>query len=63
MESLDECWRKSSYSGDGGASCVEIGQIHGAILVRDTKQHGHGQVHRFPATAWREFVADIKANQ
>jgi hypothetical protein len=63
MENLDERWRKSSYSGDGGGSCVEVGQTHATVLVRDTKQHGHGQVHRFPATAWREFVADIKANQ
>lgn len=63
MKRPGECWRKSSYSGGEGGACVEVGQTHGAILVRDTKQHGHGQVHRFPATAWREFVADIKANQ
>lgn len=63
MEHLNESWRKSSYSGNGGASCVEVGQAHAAVLVRDTKQHSHGQVHRFSATAWREFVADIKAHQ
>jgi hypothetical protein len=63
MEHLDESWRKSSYSGNGGASCVEVGQTPGTVLVRDTKQHGYGQVYRFPATAWREFTAGIKANQ
>jgi hypothetical protein len=60
MKRLDDCWRKSSHSGGEGGGCVEVGQAHDTVLVRDTKQHGHGQVHRFPATAWREFVATIK---
>lgn len=60
MKRLDECWRKSSYSGGGSGGCVEVGQTHDTVLVRDTKQHGHGQVHRFAPAAWREFVAAIK---
>jgi hypothetical protein len=60
MENLDESWRKSSYSGDGGASCVEVGQTHDTVLVRDTKQHGHGQVHRYSPAEWRTFIADVR---
>jgi hypothetical protein len=60
MERLDEQWRKSSYSGGGSGGCVEVGQAHATVLVRDTKQDGDGQVHRFTPTAWRTFVAAIK---
>jgi Domain of unknown function (DUF397) len=27
-ESIELCWRKSSYSGNGGASCVEVASDH-----------------------------------
>jgi hypothetical protein len=63
MENLDESWRKSSYSGDGGGSCVEVGQAHGTVLVRDTKQHGRGLVHRFTSTAWHAFISDLKTGK
>jgi hypothetical protein len=39
MEHLgSRCWRKSSYSGNGGADCVEVGAHaqDGRVLVRDT---------------------------
>ena len=62
MERLDECWRKSSYSGGGSGGCVEVGEANNKVLVRDTKQHGYGQVHGFTPTAWRTFVAAIKAS-
>ena len=61
MEGTTISWRKSSYSGNGGANCVEVADRQGAVLVRDTKQHGHGQVHRFTAEAWRAFMVDVKA--
>jgi hypothetical protein len=54
-------WRKSSYSGNGGAQCVEAGYIPGAILVRDTTQHGHGPVLRMTPGAWRRLTASIRA--
>jgi hypothetical protein len=55
-------WRTSSHSNNGG-ECVEAGQVRGAVLVRDTKQHGRGRVHRFTAAEWREFIARIKASE
>ncbi len=49
MERVDDLrWRKASFSGNGGASCIEVGQARdGMILVRDTKNRGRGPVHRY----------------
>jgi hypothetical protein len=59
MERLDPRWRKSSYSGNGGADCVETGSIPGAVLVRDTKDRD-GAVLTFTAAAWCAFAAELK---
>lgn len=60
MKPLDECWRKSGYSGGEGGACVEVGQAHGTVLVRDTKHHGHGIVHRYSPAEWRAFIAGVR---
>ena len=54
-------WRKSSYSGNGGTDCVEVGAPATAdrVLVRDTKDCG-GPVLRFSPAAWRRFAAQVK---
>ncbi len=54
-------WRKSSYSGNGGANCVEVGARAEAdhVLVRDTKDRG-GPVLRVSPSAWRRFAAQVK---
>jgi hypothetical protein len=57
------CWRKSSYSGGNGGDCVEVGQATGMIAVRDTKDSGEGQVHRFSTVDWRMFVAQLKTDR
>ncbi len=59
METIDQCWRKSSYSGNGGGDCVEVGAADGAIVVRDTKDRA-GAVLRFPAGKWRRFADQAK---
>ncbi len=56
-------WRKSSYSGGQGGNCVEVAATDGMILVRDTKDHGHGPVHRFTAARWGAFVAGVRNGQ
>lgn len=61
-DTIDPRWRKTSYSGNGGASCVEVGQSAGAVLVRDTKDNGHGRVLRLPADAWEKFVTAIRGS-
>ena len=56
-------WRTSSYSNNGGDTCVEAGHVPGAILVRDTTQHGRGPVLRATPAAWRRLTAAIRADQ
>jgi hypothetical protein len=53
-------WRKSSYSNGNGGGCVEAGRVFGAILVRDTTQHGCGPVLRVSAETWRRFIAVVQ---
>jgi uncharacterized protein DUF397 len=56
---LDQRWRKSSYSGNGGGNCVEVGQADG-VLVRDT-QDLTGPVLAFSADAWQRFALTLKS--
>jgi hypothetical protein len=55
-------WRKSSYSSNGGAQCVEAGHVPGAILVRDTTQHGRGPVLQVTPAAWCRLTAAIRSD-
>jgi hypothetical protein len=54
-------WRKSSYSNGGGSNCVEAGHVPGAVLIRDTKDHGTSPVLRVSAETWRAFTATVRA--
>ena len=54
-------WRKSSYSGNNGGNCVEVGSVPGAVLVRDTKDT-HGPALSLSMHTWREFAGRIKNN-
>jgi hypothetical protein len=60
MSGAEPAWRTSSYSGTQGGNCVEVAGHDGMILVRDTKDHGHGPVHAFTASGWRVFVASVR---
>jgi hypothetical protein len=60
MDQVDPRWRKASYSGNGGADCVETGSIPGAILIRDTKNRDHGPVLRVSPEAWQAFTATLR---
>jgi hypothetical protein len=55
-------WRKSSYSDNGGSSCVEAGRVPGAILVRDTTERGTGPVLRVTPAAWARFTIAVRAD-
>jgi hypothetical protein len=60
MEHLDgRCWRKSSYSGNGGTDCVEVGTCAEGVLVRDTKDRS-GSSMRFAPAAWHNFAEQVK---
>jgi hypothetical protein len=54
----DMSWRKSSYSGNGGGDCVEVGRAD-RVLVRDTKDRT-GPVLRFSPAMWRSFADTVK---
>ena len=61
MEQLDPRWRKASYSGNGGADCVETGSVPGAVLIRDTKDREPARC--CGSTPWlgAVFTAGIKS--
>jgi Domain of unknown function (DUF397) len=61
MEGVDPRWRKASYSGNGGGSCVEVGNGDSEVLVRDTKNHGRGPVLRVTRDDWRRFLKSIRS--
>jgi hypothetical protein len=48
-------WRKSSFSGEAGSNCVEVGFASGGAAVRDSKNVA-GPHLVFGTGAWREFV-------
>lgn len=53
-------WRKSSYSGGEGGSCVEVAETpDGRRYVRDTKDRGLPPLY-FTATEWDAFIRGVK---
>jgi Domain of unknown function (DUF397) len=59
MEDTDLTWRKTSYSSNGGAECVEVTDHGHRVLVRDTKDRT-GPMLRFTPGAWRRFADQVK---
>jgi hypothetical protein len=56
-------WRKSSYSGGNGGTCVEVARnLPNVVAVRDSK-NPDGPALVFPVAGWRSFMASIKAGQ
>jgi hypothetical protein len=51
-------WRKSSYSGNGGGSCVEVADDSGIVVVRDTTNRDGGSL-TFSGLAWSRFVTGL----
>ena len=63
MEDKGLTWRKSSYSSNGGGSCVEVGTgLPGKVAIRDTKRHEDG-VHVVSREAFAALVDDVKAGR
>ncbi|GAB3797042.1 DUF397 domain-containing protein [Micromonospora zhanjiangensis] len=53
-------WRKSTRSSSNGGACVEVADnLHGVVLVRDTKDRDGGTLTFGPAQ-WAQFVAFTK---
>ena len=53
-------WRTSSYSSNGGNTCVEAASNGEIIAIRDTTDHGRGLILRFTPDAWTAFTASVK---
>jgi hypothetical protein len=53
-------WRKSSYSGNSGGQCVEVGRATRVIAVRDSKDQD-GPVLTFGPQDWLRFTDRVKA--
>ena len=61
MDVTAVAWRKSSYSGDNGGNCVEVGTVGPAVAVRDSK-HPDGPLLAFAADTWKAFTEHVKAS-
>jgi Domain of unknown function (DUF397) len=60
MDVTDVSWHKSSYSGDNGGACIEVGAAGRVVAIRDSKDP-EGSRLAFAADTWRAFAADVKA--
>ncbi len=57
----DHGWRKSSYSGNGGANCVGVGTgPAGTVAVRDSKDP-QGPVLIVSPGDWARFLTRLRA--
>jgi hypothetical protein len=54
-------WRKSSYSGDQGGECVEVGETTSTIAIRDSKTPA-GPILTLGPAAFSTFVGWTAAN-
>jgi Domain of unknown function (DUF397) len=53
-------WRTSSYSNNGGDTCVEVGTASTGVLIRDTTDRT-GTTLAIPAAAWRTLLIELRA--
>lgn len=52
-------WRKSSYSGGGNDTCVEVAPVSHVVAVRDSK-NPHAEALGFSRQEWRAFAARVR---
>lgn len=54
-------WRKSTRSNaSNGGNCVEVAELPGRVLVRDSKLGEGSPVLDFSAAAWSVFLGTLK---
>ncbi|MGH3245368.1 MAG: DUF397 domain-containing protein [Trebonia sp.] len=61
MDGISADWRKSTFSGANGASCVEVGTASAGVVVRDTTDRA-GTVLAVSDGAWRMLLAQVRAS-
>lgn len=62
MDSSRVRWRKASYSGANGGTCVEVAPMRAAVAVRDSK-NPDGPRLAFTSAEWKAFTRRIKAGR
>ena len=61
MEILEWRWRKSSYSGNGGADCAEVApNFPDVVAVRDSKDPD-GPILMISRDEWASFIARVRS--
>ncbi len=61
MDTSRVIWRRSSYSGANGGTCVEVGAMAGsAVAVRDSKDPDGPRLAFSPAE-WQAFTHQVRA--
>jgi Domain of unknown function (DUF397) len=60
MDVIGIAWRTSSFSGDNGGACVEVGALGPAVAGRDST-HRDGPQLAFAADTWQTFTNQLKA--
>jgi len=60
---VSPAWRKSSHSGNGAGSCVEVASILSEVLIRDTTDNGQGLTLGVAPAAWSHFTSRVRANR
>lgn len=58
LESTPCAWRTSSYSGNHGGNCVEVGVLTTGVAIRDSHDR-HGPMLQFSPVAWSTFLARL----
>jgi uncharacterized protein DUF397 len=59
MDLTSARWHKSSYSGNGGNTCVEVARnLPEIVAVRDSKDAA-GPVLMLPPPAWHSFITGV----
>ncbi len=63
MDLTGAAWRKSTYSSNGHATCVEVaGNLPAAVAVRDSKDPDGPRLTFGPAQ-WRDFLGGVRAGE
>jgi Domain of unknown function (DUF397) len=65
MDLTHVVWQVSSYSTGNGGNCYEVGRDRvrpQTVFLRDSKDRC-GPALEYPAEAWRQFLAGIKAGE
>ncbi|MEU8517057.1 DUF397 domain-containing protein [Kitasatospora sp. NPDC048722] len=63
VELTGASWRKSSYSGGNGGTCIEVADgFTGVMPVRDSKDP-QGPALVFSSSAWQSFVTAVRTGE